>query len=110
MNDVKQTLWFLVHKRKIAGIRFYRHYPLGAFVLDCYSPTIKLMLEINPENPHDHASRKNDLKRICYLHSLGVRILSFDKLQILHETHVAEEVIQQVVTKMSQSLPVNDTL
>jgi very-short-patch-repair endonuclease len=47
MTDAKQKLWYHLHRKQMTNIQFYRQRPTGNDIIDFFSPTFKLAIEID---------------------------------------------------------------
>ena len=100
MTDAEERLWFRVRRKQIGGVQFYRQKPIGAFIVDFYAPTAKLVIEVDGSQHFTADGRISDAIRDSYLHSLGLEVLRFDDRQVLLETDaVLEAVWRSVVGK-----------
>lgn len=76
MTTMERTLWHLMRKEQL-GLKFRRQYPAGPYVLDFYSPELRLCVEIDGPQ-HDEAT---DGLRDAYLLQRGIlthRVPSLD--------------------------------
>ena len=44
-TDAERTLWAKVRNKQFFGMRFFRQYSIGPYILDFYCPTVKLAVE-----------------------------------------------------------------
>ena len=70
----ESMLWARLRRGQL-GYKFKRQYSVGPYVLDFYSPTKKLAIEIDGSQ---HLENKEyDQERTSYLSVLGIRVLRF---------------------------------
>ncbi|MBI4745618.1 MAG: DUF559 domain-containing protein [Deltaproteobacteria bacterium] len=46
-TEAEKLLWARLRNKQIHGIKFFRQFSIGAYVLDFYSSTIKLAVELD---------------------------------------------------------------
>lgn len=46
-TDTERLLWSRIRRKQIKNIQFYRHRPIGDFVVDFYAPAAKLVIELD---------------------------------------------------------------
>lgn len=69
----ERVLWYLLRNKQLKGLRFRRQHAIGRYVVDCYCPGAKLIVEVDGES---HASRaEQDAKRTAYLEGRGLTVL-----------------------------------
>jgi very-short-patch-repair endonuclease len=76
MTAMERALWHRIRKERL-GCKFRRQYPAGPYVLDFYSPELRLCVEIDGPQ-HDEAA---DVRRDSYLLQRGIlthRVASID--------------------------------
>ena len=73
-------LWKELKGKKMMGYDFHRQKPLGNFIVDFYSPKLKLIIEVDGVT-HNYKLGK-DLKRQLKLESTSLYILRFSDQDI----------------------------
>ena len=101
MTDAEQMLWRRVRFKQVRGLLFYRQKPLLKFIVDFYCPKAKLVIELDGSHHFEEAHRAADAERDDALQGLGLRVLRFDKKQVLTEIEAVMTVIDGVVCEMS---------
>ena len=96
-TDVERLVWNLVRNRQIEGLKFFRQYGAGTYILDFYCPQLKLAIEIDG-GQHDENSEK-DSERTQYLNSLGIEVLRFWNNDVLQNI---EGVYENTISKIKQ--------
>lgn len=75
------------------GYKFRRQYSIGNYILDFYSPILRLAIELDGYTHLDHEQWKSDSNRTMYLQEKGVMVLRFSDKQILD---TLPEVLQRI--------------
>lgn len=89
-------LWNELKQRKMHGHQFYRQKPIGNYIVDFFSYTLWLVIEIDGES-HDEFSYKYDESRQAYLESIGLNVLRFDDLEVKRDMSNVLRVIEEWV-------------
>ena len=101
-TDAERKIWSFVRNRQIEGLKFFRQYGVGDYILDFYCPETKLAIEIDG-GQHDEAQQKaHDGIRTQYLNSLNIRVLRFWNNEILGNT---EGVYEEILKHLRELLP-----
>jgi very-short-patch-repair endonuclease len=79
----EEALWRVLRDRKRAGVKFRRQHPIGRFVLDFYSPELKLVVEV--DGAHHDLDRDRDEARTAFLASGGYRVLRFRNAEVMED-------------------------
>jgi len=92
-TDAERKLWAILRNRQIDGLKFFRQYSVGSYVLDFYCPEKRLALEIDGGQHGDVDSQQHDAQRDSYLKELGIRVVRFWNNDVLRN---AEGVAQKI--------------
>lgn len=80
------------------NVQFYRQKPLGLYIVDFYSPTLKLVIEIDGSQHYEGSGIEKDSKRDEYLiKTLKLKVLRFTNLEVLKN-------IEGVILKILENL------
>lgn len=75
------------------GIKFFRQYSIGPYIVDFYAPKIQLAVEIDDAHHYENEWMDYDARRSELLRQEGIRIIRFPNNQILSNiTEVMEEI------------------
>jgi very-short-patch-repair endonuclease len=94
-TDAEKTFWFHVRNRRFHGMRFFRQYSVGPYILDFYCPEIKTAIELDGGQHNEPEGKSSDIVRTEYLKSMGINVLRFWNHEVLLE-------IEGVLTKMEE--------
>lgn len=78
-------LWDRLRKKQILGVRFRRQFSIGNYIVDFYSPNIKLALEIDGKSHDTETKREYDATRDKEIRQLGITILRFRNHEVLDD-------------------------
>ena len=77
----EKTVWLYIRKRQVEDIRFLRQYSIDKYILDFYSPEIRLGIEIDGDS---HIGKEEyDKQRQMYIESYKIEIIRFSNEQVL---------------------------
>ena len=76
-TDAEQKLWSILRKRQVAGLKFFRQYSVGQYILDFYSPERRLAVEVDGGQHADIYGQQHDSHRDNYLTELNIRVIGF---------------------------------
>lgn len=105
LTDAEILLWSHIRRKQINNLQFYRQKPIGKFIVDFYSPSVKLVIEIDGGQHFEVLHREQDRKRDLYLNQLGLRVLRFDNFQVLESVDSVLEVIFEETKFPRQKYP-----
>jgi very-short-patch-repair endonuclease len=71
------SLWRLVRNRRLAGFKFRRQHPFGKYILDCYCPAARLVIELDGNSHASSEGQQADAEREKYLMVRGIVVLRF---------------------------------
>ena len=94
----EEVLWNHLGQGQL-GIKFRRQHPASCYVLDFYSHSIKLAIEIDGSIHSLEDVKKNDAERQLHLESFGISFLRFTNLQVLTQL---ESVLNEIKNKIPE--------
>jgi very-short-patch-repair endonuclease len=106
MTEAEQKLWYLLRRKQIQGLQFYRQKPLLNYIVDFYCPKAKLVIELDGGQHFEEYALKQDQIRTEALSALGLTVIRFDNRQVLLETNaVLEQIVQTIQKEIPPSPP-----
>ena len=84
MTIAEAKLWSSLRGKQIFGISFYRQKPIGNFIVDFYAPKIQLVIELDGSQHFEKSQVQKDIARDSYLREMGLVVLRFNNLEVLH--------------------------
>ena len=82
-TDAEQKLWSLLRDNQLAGCKFRRQVPRGAYVVDFACLRRKLIVELDGGQHADAVQIAKDRRRTAWLESEGYRVLRFWNSDVL---------------------------
>ena len=101
MTEAERVLWQEIRKNKL-NCRFRRQYSIKGFVLDFYSPQIKLAIEIDGDIHSSKEHKDYDADREQPISNFGIKFLRFSNDDVFLRLN---RVIVLINEKIVQSPP-----
>lgn len=98
-NDMEKNMWFLLRWEK-TGHKFHRQKPIWEYIVDFYSPSLQLVIEIDGESHIN--SLQYDKKRTGYLNSLWIHVLRFTNSELVWSLEWVQENISSWIKKIEE--------
>ncbi len=76
-TDAEKALWAHLRNKQFYGIKFFRQYSIGPYVLDFYCPTLRLAVELDGGQHNLGEGMQHDAVRSEYLKAQGIEVMRF---------------------------------
>ena len=93
-TNAEMALWAKVRNKQFFGMRFFRQYSIGPYILDFYCPTVKLAVELDGGQHNQSDNREYDAGRSEYLKAQGIDVMRFWDNEVLLD-------VQNVLSKLA---------
>jgi very-short-patch-repair endonuclease len=93
-TDTEKTLWARLRNRQFYGMRFFRQYSIGPYILDFYCPAEKVAIELDGGQHNQCEKKEYDVARSEYLRVRGIDMVRFWNHEVLLD-------INGVLTKLA---------
>ena len=94
-----------LRNRNFAGYKFRRQHPIDPYILDFYSPSLKLAIELDGSGHAYSLREKRDQRRDEFLARQGIAVVRFWNHQIRKELDSVLQAIWFAIEKRSPSNP-----
>jgi very-short-patch-repair endonuclease len=94
-TDAERRLWSHLRRKQLAGFRFRRQQPIGAYIVDFFCPEASLVIEIDG-GQHD-VNQARDAVRTRWLEAQGYRVIRFWNNDVLANTEGVVVAIREVL-------------
>ena len=84
-TDAERVLWAKIRNKQFFGMKFFRQYSFGSYILDFYCPEKKLAVELDGGQHNQPEGREYDAVRTNYLNAYGVEVVRFWNNEVLGE-------------------------
>ena len=82
MTEAESFLWQRIRRKQLKGRQFYRQKNIGNYIVDFYSPSAKVIVELDGGQHYTKEGITRDHVRDKYLDSLGFTILRFSDREV----------------------------
>lgn len=94
-TESEDRLWSCLSNKQIDGLRFYRQYSVGPYILDFYCSKLRLAIELDGSGHSEDEARLYDKDRDNYLNTINIKTLRFWNSEV-------EKDIDEVVSKIKK--------
>jgi very-short-patch-repair endonuclease len=101
-TDTEKILWERLRNKRFYGIKFYRQYSMGMYIIDFYCPTMKLAIELDGGQHADDENREYDEERSDYLRANGIEVIRFWNNEVLQNI---DGVLIKIAGKITPPIP-----
>jgi very-short-patch-repair endonuclease len=105
LTPTEQVLWDAIRRRRLGGLRFRSQHPVGAFVLDFYCPSCKLVVEVDGA-VHDQQV-EYDEARTERLNDYGYRVIRFRNEEVFQDL---PSVLDRILAAASEAQPAKHSI
>jgi len=102
MTKAEAIIWQKLRCKQIETCKFRNQYSVDRFVLDFYSPEIKLAIEIDGESHFQEEAAQYDRQRQIFIESTGINFLRFTNNQVYENLNGVLEIIAQKIRELRQ--------
>jgi len=93
MTKAEKLLWEKLKSQQLENCKFRRQYSVDKFVIDFYSPEIKLAIEVDGDSHFQDGAVEYDAERQTFIESVGIKFLRFTNDDVYHNLEGVIEVI-----------------
>jgi len=97
LTKAEAIVWQKLRCKQIENCKFRNQYSVAQFVLDFYSPEIKLGIEIDGESHFQDGAAHYDKERQIFIESTGISFLRFTNNEVYQNLNGVLEVIAQKI-------------
>ncbi|HEY9821073.1 MAG TPA: endonuclease domain-containing protein [Candidatus Sericytochromatia bacterium] len=102
ITKAEAIIWQKLRCKQIENCKFRNQYSVEQFVLDFYSPEIKLAIEIDGESHFQEGAAHYDKERQIFIESTGINFLRFTNNQVYENLNGVLEIIAQKIRELRQ--------
>ncbi len=96
-TKAEEALWRRVRNRQFHGIRFFRQYSIGPYIVDFYCPALKLAIELDGGQHTQDENREYDAGRTEYLEARDIRVMRFWNHEVLGNIDSVMSILEKKV-------------
>ncbi|MBA4190785.1 MAG: endonuclease domain-containing protein [Planctomycetaceae bacterium] len=94
-TPAEEAVWRLVRNRRLVGFKFRRQQPFGHYILDCYCPAARLVVELDGNSHATPSGQIEDAERRQYLEARGILVLRFWNTEVAEDPEAVAECIAE---------------
>lgn len=100
MTKAEAIVWQKLRCKQIENCKFRNQYSVDQFVLDFYSPEIKLAIEIDGESHFQEGVAQYDEERQIFIESAGIKFLRFTNQDVYENLNGVLETITDKIQEL----------
>jgi very-short-patch-repair endonuclease len=101
-TDAEVLLWSRIRRKQILGVKFNRQKPIDRYIVDFYSASTKLVIELDGIQHYEIDAIEYDFERTKTLESFGLKVMRFDNSLIFSELdNVISIIYDEVKNRIS---------
>ena len=104
-TPAEHALWMHLRMRQVCGVRFLRQYVVGDFILDFYSPSIRLAVELDGGQHYQPGVIEYDNARDSWLAAQGIVVLRYANLDVARRLDDVLNDIERAVVRLRRHPP-----
>ncbi len=102
ITKAEKIIWAKIKNRQIENCKFRRQYSVDKFVIDFYSPILKLAIEIDGDSHFQNDAVEYDMERQVFIESAGIKFLRFTNEDVYGNLSGVLESIVQTIRDLRQ--------
>ncbi|MDO5664790.1 MAG: endonuclease domain-containing protein [Bacteroidia bacterium] len=103
MTAAETSLWEMIRRKQLNGVRFLRQYSVENFILDFYSPKYKLAIELDDEVHNEKYQQERDENRTKRLNELEITVLRFENFEVFDYPMRTLTEIREYIEKIKEN-------
>ena len=104
MSSPEVYLWNRIKNRQILNVKFRRQYSIGNYIVDFYSPELKLVIEVDGNSHFTDDAINYDIQRTKFIESFGIKIVRYFNNDILNNLEGVYCDLENVINDMKTPL------
>ena len=97
-TEAEKLLWSQLRNNRFYGVKFFRQYSIGPYVLDFYSPTLRLVIELDGGQHSEQEQQEYDENRSEYLKLHDMEVIRFLNNEVMQNM---EGVLVRIAEKVT---------
>ena len=100
-TEAERAMWKILRKFRQSGFPFRRQHPIEFYIADFYCQKLRLVIEVDREIHSENEILSHDEGRTGELERFGIKVLRFTNGQILHDSDLVVEKINDTIKKIT---------
>jgi very-short-patch-repair endonuclease len=102
-TEYEHILWQKLRGRQFEGLKFYRQYSVGKYILDFYCPKLRLAIELDGSGHLKEDAIKYDQRRTAYLASHNIHVVRYYNTDIRQDLEAVMGAIFEEEKKLENN-------
>ena len=98
MTEAEKRLWIHLKNEQL-GLKFRRQYSISHYIADFYSPSLKLVIELDGSGHFTPEALEYDKIREEFMNSLGIKTIRFNNNDVMTNIEGVLERIKEIVER-----------
>ncbi|MEK7116582.1 MAG: endonuclease domain-containing protein [Patescibacteria group bacterium] len=94
-TDVEKKLWECLRGKRFCGLKFYRQFSIGPYILDFYCPKLRLGIELDGDKHMEGGAVLYDRDREKILQASNIKIIRFWNDEVENNVETVLEKIKK---------------
>lgn len=99
-TDAEKILWASLRNRSLDGLKFRRQHRIGSFIIDFYSASLRLGIELDGDPHFTEQGRRYDALREAMLAEEGIRIIQFENCEVVADPASVIRNLESVIAEI----------
>lgn len=104
-TEAEKVIWKRLRNKGLFGLKFFRQYSVGAYIVDFYCPKYKLAIELDGGQHAEEENKEYDKVRTDYMESMGIEVMRFWNNEVLQNIEGVLEEINKRLTPPPSAPP-----
>jgi len=96
-TDAENKLWQMLRHQQMEGLKFFRQYSVGNYIVDFYCPKVRLAVEVDGGQ---YLESEHDLRRTSDLRQENIVVLRFWNNEVLTNSEGVYEKIKSTTSPL----------
>ena len=97
-TDAEKAIWTRLRNNQFFGMKFFRQYSIGPYIVDFYCPTMRIAVELDGGQHNQDEKMEHDAHRSEYLKSQGIEVIRFWNNKVMVDMQSVLDELSQRVT------------
>ena len=100
-TEAEKRLWQVLRNKQLEGVKFFRQYNVGQYVLDFYCPKLKLAIELDGGQHAEELHKTYDGARSDFLRERTIKVLRYWNNEVMENIEGVAEMLRAEINNPS---------
>ncbi len=97
-TEAEKLIWSQLRDKRFYGVKFFRQYSFGPYILDFYSPDLRFAIELDGGQHSEQEQQEYDENRSAYLKAHDMKVIRFWNSEVMQNI---EGVLVRIAEKVT---------